>query len=112
MIQYDSSIEQEANNLLESMVANGATQTSIGSVNWLLWRTQPSIQSVCIKMGRFAEKFFTLFVNRASGFNDMPCGVIAGIGEGGKKKDVDFLFKNDPRSSKCFYIYFVFIVSK
>jgi len=102
MIQYDSSIEQEANNLLESMVANGVTQTSIGSVKWLLWRNQPSKQSTCIKMGRFAEKFFMLFVDRASGFSNMPSGLIAGIGKGGKKKDVDFLFKSDIKK-KIYY---------
>ena len=81
--------------LLLEDVTKVVKKTEPGSLKYLLWGEQPSKQSISVKMGKWGEKWFAFLVEETPNFSMLPHGVLNGIGEDGKSKDIDFLFKDD-----------------
>lgn len=65
-----------------------------GSLPYALFGAIPSTASLYIKLGRNFEKWFKYVVAKTSGFDLLSDGLTEGIVMD-KKKDVDFIFKNE-----------------
>lgn len=81
--------------LLVDDVIKEITYTKPGSVKYLLFGKQVSKQSISVKFGKWGEKWFTVLVEATPNFSMLPHGILKGIGEDGKSKDIDFLFRDD-----------------
>jgi hypothetical protein len=71
-----------------------------GSLPYALFGSIKSTASLYIKLGRNFEKWFKCVVSKTEGFDLLSDGLTKGI-VAGKKKDVDFIFKNE--STKTIY---------
>jgi hypothetical protein len=81
--------------LLVEDVIKEITYTKPGSLIHLLHGRIPSTHSSSVKFGKWGEKWFVYAVESTPNFSMLPHGVLKGIGEDGKSKDIDFLFRDD-----------------
>jgi hypothetical protein len=95
----DSDIENYAYAIAQS-ISKKEKLSEPGSLPYALFGSIPSTASLYIKLGRNFEKWFKYVVTKTDGFDLLSDGLTNGIVDG-KKKDVDFIFKNE--STKTIY---------
>tara|TARA_B100000902_G_C27287477_1_gene905220 strand:- start:1147 stop:1761 length:615 start_codon:yes stop_codon:yes gene_type:complete len=77
------------------------TYTEPGSLNYLLYGRQPSLQSLNIKFGRVGEIIAKKMIELSPHLELLQCGCHV-INDNGKKKDLDLLWANH-NEKKIFY---------
>jgi hypothetical protein len=99
VLNMSESIENYAYSIAQS-ISKKQKLSQPGSLPYALFGAIPSTASLYIKLGRNFEKWFKYLVGETDGFDLLSDGLTNGI-VAGKKKDVDFIFKNE--STKTIY---------
>jgi hypothetical protein len=99
ILNMDSDIENYAYAIAQS-ISKEEKLSEPGSLPYALFGSIKSTASLYIKLGRNFEKWFKYVVSKTEGFDLLSDGLTKGI-VAGKKKDVDFIFKNE--STKTIY---------
>lgn len=99
VLNMSESIENYAYSIAQS-ISQKQKLSQPGSLPYALFGAIPSTASLYIKLGRNFEKWFKYVVGETDGFDLLSDGLTNGI-VAGKKKDVDFIFKNE--STKTIY---------
>ena len=69
-------------------------------MKFALFGPEVSEHSISVKFGKWGERWFEYMVDITPGFSMLPHGVLVGIGEGGRNKDIDFWRKTVERLKK------------
>ena len=70
----------------------GITYTEPGSLNYLLYGSEPSKQSLSIKMGKVGERMVQKIITEIDDLELLKCGVQCIDPNSGKNKDLDLLW--------------------
>lgn len=87
---------------IKDIIEPGITFTEPGSLNYLLYGSEPSQQSISIKMGKIGEEMVKKIINEHPSLELLECGVRCIDPKTKKKKDVD-LFWKDEKTKKIYY---------
>jgi hypothetical protein len=94
----DILMEKVRNHVNEKIIKPGLTMTEPGSLKYLLWGSQPSRQSISIKMGHVGEFAIKSIIEENASLELLKCGVQT-IDEKGKKKDLDLMWKDEAKET-------------
>ena len=72
----------------------GITHTKPGSLKYLMFGSEPSEQSLSIKMGKVGEEMIKKIINETPNLTLLDCGVQCIDQVSGKKKDLDLIWVN------------------
>lgn len=75
----------------------GITHTKPGSIKYLLFSSEPSEQSISIKMGHCGEEMVKKLISETDGLELLKCGVQCIDPRTKKNKDVDLIWKNEKK---------------
>lgn len=80
----------------------GITYTEPGSLNYLLYGSEPSKQSLSIKMGKVGERMVQKIITEIDDLELLKCGVQCIDPNSGKNKDLDLLWI-DKKNKTIYY---------
>ena len=88
-------LEEEIMKNINNIINDGIKITKPGSINYLLFGPKPSMQSVCIKMGKIGEKIPIKIIENSSNLELLKCGVQCIDTKTNKNKDLDLVWKDE-----------------
>lgn len=87
---------------VEKIIEQGPTMTQPGSLNYLMYGSEPSQQSISIKMGKIGEEIVKIIISRSPNLELLQCGTQCIDPHTKKNKDLDLLWK-DERNKTIYY---------
>ena len=91
-VKTTEQIEDFIMNLCERIKNKGDNYSQPGSIKFLLFGSEPSEQSLCVKMGKVGEEMIKKIITESRDLELLTCGVQCIDQKTGKNKDLDLVW--------------------
>ena len=92
-------IEEFVMQKVKSIKDKGMTMSEPGSIKYLLFGSEPSEQSISIKMGKVGEDIIKEIMTHSPDLKLLTCGVQCIDSKTGKNKDLDLIWVNESKKT-------------